>query len=219
MKIKYPRTHHLPWSASLTQDDCILFYDDHFKGSPVIVTEKMDGENCNLCSEGIYARSIDSPITEWRIPVKDLWARLGHKIPKGFRICGENVSAVHSINYTCKLPSVFLAFSVWENDTCFDWQEGIKLVEMICEDAGLPRDYIKWVPVLYQGVYDLQQIHSSWINQRVKNGIESEGYVIRKINSFSIKDFHFNVGKYVRCDHVQTSSNWTREKMKYNDFL
>lgn len=43
--IKYPRTYHLPWS-NLLKDDRILEDDENFKNKEVIVTLKMDGENC-----------------------------------------------------------------------------------------------------------------------------------------------------------------------------
>ena len=42
-KVKYPRTPHLPWSSSLTEDD-ISGSDKQFYGKMVVVTEKMDGE-------------------------------------------------------------------------------------------------------------------------------------------------------------------------------
>jgi hypothetical protein len=44
--IKYPRTLHLPWSPGLTNDDRQLKSTEHFEGREVVVTVKMDGENC-----------------------------------------------------------------------------------------------------------------------------------------------------------------------------
>lgn len=43
--IKYPRTFHLPWSLGATSDDKVLKNVDHFEGTCVVITEKMDGEN------------------------------------------------------------------------------------------------------------------------------------------------------------------------------
>ena len=43
--IKYPRTYHLPWSNML-KDDRMLKDDSHFIGKRVIMSLKMDGENC-----------------------------------------------------------------------------------------------------------------------------------------------------------------------------
>ena len=53
-RIKYPRTYHLPYSQSKTDDDKTLPNDDQFKGMEVVVTIKMDGEdylilkNCDI---------------------------------------------------------------------------------------------------------------------------------------------------------------------------
>lgn len=45
--VKYPRTMHLPWSEGRTEDDRILKTTDHLKAcDEIVVTLKMDGENC-----------------------------------------------------------------------------------------------------------------------------------------------------------------------------
>ena len=49
--MKYPRTYHMP-ESTLGKDDKMLPNDDQFKGKDVIVSLKMDGENC-LDSETI----------------------------------------------------------------------------------------------------------------------------------------------------------------------
>jgi hypothetical protein len=57
---KYPRTFHLPFSLAVSSDDKLLQSLDSFVGNRVIVTEKMDGENTSLYSDGTtHARSID----------------------------------------------------------------------------------------------------------------------------------------------------------------
>ena len=43
---KYPRTYHLPFSASVTSDDKYLQNCSQFEGNQVILTTKLDGENC-----------------------------------------------------------------------------------------------------------------------------------------------------------------------------
>ena len=50
-RIKYPRTYHLPYSQSKT-DDKTLSNDDQFKGMEVVVTIKMDGENTTIYPDG-----------------------------------------------------------------------------------------------------------------------------------------------------------------------
>lgn len=60
MKVKYPKTMHLPWSRSYTDDDKILRNTDHFAGREVVITEKMDGENTTMYRDFMHARSLDS---------------------------------------------------------------------------------------------------------------------------------------------------------------
>ncbi len=112
MRIKYPRTPHLPWSLGATNDDVKQRDLSHFVGKQVVVTEKMDGENTTLYNDYIHARSIDSRFHPSRAWVKALQVQVGYKIPIRWRICGENLYARHSISYN-NLPSYFMAFSVW----------------------------------------------------------------------------------------------------------
>ena len=44
--VKYQRTYHCPWSQGITDDDRVHKNMSRFEGKRVIVTEKMDGENC-----------------------------------------------------------------------------------------------------------------------------------------------------------------------------
>lgn len=44
--IKYPRTYHLPWSPGTTKDDRIMKDIDTLLNNEVVITLKMDGENC-----------------------------------------------------------------------------------------------------------------------------------------------------------------------------
>ena len=60
MKIKYPKTMHLPWSRGYTDDDKILRSTDHFVGKEVVITEKMDGENTTMYPDPSLARKLDS---------------------------------------------------------------------------------------------------------------------------------------------------------------
>ena len=65
--IKYPRTFHLPYSETITDDDKRLSSDEHFKQMEnVVVTEKMDGQNQTVYSNGYYhARSVDGNNKTW----------------------------------------------------------------------------------------------------------------------------------------------------------
>ena len=59
-RIKYPRTPHLPYSMSKTDDDKTLPDDSQFEDMNVVVTIKMDGENTTIYPDGyVHARSLD----------------------------------------------------------------------------------------------------------------------------------------------------------------
>lgn len=119
-KIKYPKTMHLPFSRSVTDDDRVLKNIDHFIGQHVTITEKYDGENSTMTNEFIHARSLDSNNHPSRNYVKGIWGNIKHLIPEGWRICGENMYAKHSIFYE-NLESYFLVFSIWdEKNVCLN---------------------------------------------------------------------------------------------------
>jgi len=56
---KYPRTYHLPWSPGVNDDDKVIHDVAVFDNCEIVVTEKMDGENCTMYLDYIHARSID----------------------------------------------------------------------------------------------------------------------------------------------------------------
>lgn len=209
-KIKYPRTLHLPWSESVTRDDRTMSDPEvHFSGRMVVVTEKMDGENTTIYSDAIHARSLDSADHASRSWVKALQARIGWQIPKGYRICGENVFAKHSIEYD-NLPSYFLVFSIWnENNECLSWQDTVDMCALL---------ELSTVPVLYTGLYDENKIKSSWHTETKKGS--SEGYVVRLEEGFSYGDFGTSVAKYVRVSHVQPDAeHWMHKKVVRNGII
>ena len=87
--------------------------------------------NCTMYSDGSPARSIDSrhhPSRDW---LKSLQGRVGHLIPAGWRVCGENMYALHSLGYD-KLPSYFLVFSIWnEKNECLSWDDTVEWCELL----------------------------------------------------------------------------------------
>ena len=204
MRYKYPRTYHLPFSPGATSDDKILKDDSHFYGKKVVVTEKMDGENTTIYCDGFHARSLDSkhkPCHSWLL--NEMY-NFSYKIPENMRICGEYLYAKHSIGYD-NLPSYFLAFSIWENDVCLDWDD----TEIICEELN-----IHTVPVLWKGVYD-----ADIIKRLAKDVVErgGEGIVVRLAGQFTYGDFAKSIAKYVRSNHVQTDKHWTASKIVKNN--
>ena len=206
MRFKYPRTPHLPWSPGATEDDIRLSSASvMFSGKNVVVTEKMDGENTTMYSDYIHARSLDSAHHPSRSLVKQLHAQICADIPAGWRICGENLYAKHSIHYT-NLPSYFLVFSIWdENNVSLSWND----VVTWCFLLGL-----KHVPVLYYGAYNEKLIRSLVKESALPT--DFEGYVIRNAGSFSYESFQDNVAKFVRANHVQTDRHWMNSELVPN---
>lgn len=196
--VKYARTHHLPWSENLTEDDRMIESLKGFEGKEVIVTEKMDGENTTMYSDHIHARSVDSgnhPSRNW---VKNFWGSIAHDIPEKWRVCGENLYAVHSIRYDT-LPTYFMGFSVWnEKNMCLSWDETLEWFGLLG---------ITPVPTIYRGIFDEKKIRGIQLNKA-----NQEGYVVRVTSSFDYSQFRTVVGKYVRKDHVQTVKHWMHGK-------
>jgi hypothetical protein len=194
--VKYNRTYHVPWSQSMNDDDRMMSSLDAFQGQRVIVTEKMDGENTSMYRDHIHTRSIDSrnhPSRNW---VKSFWSGISGDIPDGWRICGENLYAKHSIGYT-DLSTYFMGFSIWDDrNMCLEWDRTMEWFELFG---------ITPVPVLYDGIYDEKVIKALWKDSQWE---VMEGYVVRLAASFHYTEFRHKVGKFVRAKHVQTSKHW-----------
>lgn len=196
--VKFPRTHHFPWSQGVSDDDRVLTSMDAFIGQRVIFTVKKDGENTSMYSDYIHARSVDGrghPSRSW---VKQFWSSIRADIPPGWRICGENLYAKHSIHYQ-DLPSYFMGFSIWnERNICLSWDETLEWFELLG---------ITPVPVLYDGIYDEAVARRLWSE---KDWATCEGNVGRVAEAFSYGEFRHKVGKFVRSGHVQTAKHWMR---------
>jgi len=204
-RVKYPRTPHLPWSPGADEDDVILDATTHFKDKYVIVTEKMDGECTTLYRDHIHARSLDSSNHPTRNWVKSFWGTIRHEIPEGWRVCGENLYAKHSIFYD-DLPSFFMGFSVWtDQNICLSWddtKEWFRLLN-ICP-----------VPVLAYGIWQTLQVEKNMWS--LMDPEKQEGYVVRLEDSFSFEDFGKSVAKFVRKGHVQTDEHWMHQEIVPN---
>jgi hypothetical protein len=200
-KVKYPRTYHLPFSPGKTSDDKSLKNMNHLFGKEVIVTEKMDGENTSLYFDGFHARSLDSrhhPSRNW---VKNFHSQIKHDIPHGWRICGENLYAQHSLAYD-NLSSYFLGFSIWnENNVCLSWDDTLDFFRIL---------EIEPVKTLYRGLYSDEVIQDIIKNLDLTT---QEGFVVRLTNSFAFRDFSKSVAKWVRKNHVQTSEHWSNSEI------
>lgn len=197
--VKYPRTYHLPWSPGISKDDRIISDLSELTEGNVVVTEKMDGENTTMYSDHIHARSIDSGNHESRNRVKAIWSKIAYDIPKGWRICGENLYAKHSISYD-SLEDYFLLFSIWnEQNICLSWAETLEWAKL------LNLTMVK--TVFGPGKFDINYWQN--LDPHLVLGV-AEGYVVRRIESFHYGEFRYKVGKWVRKNHVQTHGGWTR---------
>lgn len=195
-RYKYPRTYHMPFSPGATDDDKVLPSLSPWEGQEVVVTLKMDGENTSLYPDGFHARSLDSrhhPSRDW---LARFHAGFAHDIPLGWRICGENLYARHSLPYD-ELPSYFLGFSAWdEHNLCLSWDDTL----VVFDQLG-----IFPVPMLWRGVFEQHTIET--LCKTLDPHIQ-EGLVMRLADEFAYANFSQSVAKWVRSAHVQTDAHW-----------
>jgi tRNA splicing ligase len=175
----------------------------------IIVTEKMDGENTSVDSEGMHARSLDSRDHPSRHYVKGMIA--GMQIPEGMTLLGENMYAQHSIRYTA-LESYFYLFGVrWDfgdsgGQTMLSWSHVVKTAERF----GIPT-----VSVIWEGKWKDFSHGLVWPRTSTA-GAECEGYVVRDRAGFRVKNFRKSVAKYVRSNHIQTDKHWMHQTVVPN---
>jgi hypothetical protein len=201
--IKYPRTYHLPNSPAHTDDDRVLPDTSCFQAKRVIITEKRDGENTTLYTDYVHARSVDSPSHPTRDWIKNYQSQIGWNIPQGWRLCGENLWAKHSIAYD-NLASYFEAFSIWDDvNVCLDWDTSLEWFRLIG---------VEHVPVLYDGLWD-DCLMGRFIP---KDSDQQEGFVVRLAERFHYSRFRVSAAKWVREGHIQTSHNWKRQGIEKN---
>ncbi|MBT2480604.1 RNA ligase family protein [Streptomyces sp. ISL-94] len=194
MRTHYPRTPHLPWSPGVGRDDVRAAAGlEGLAGREVVVTEKLDGENTTLYADGLHARSLDSGHHPSRAWVKGLQGRIGAGIPAGWRVCGENLYARHSLPYE-DLDSWFYGFSVWDGDQCLDWDRTVPFLRGL----GVPSPRVLW-----RGVFDERALRRLRLDTT-----RQEGYVVRTVGGFARADFGRCVAKWVRGGHVQTDTHW-----------
>lgn len=210
--VKPPRTWHLPWSPGATSDDRIMPDVKAFSGMDVVVTVKLDGENTSVYGPDgyVHARRVE-PLASHpsRDRVKALAPVLGPDIPEDWRVCGENVSTKHSIHYENLPPHerwFFMLFNVWnDRNECLAW-------DSVCEWAELLD--LPTVPVLYRGPWNEAAIKALWRDEY--DGDPMEGYVVRPVSGFALRDYRKLVGKYVRAHHNQSTHGWRYEIPVFN---
>ncbi len=186
----------MPWSPGLHGDDRKVTSMDQFKDRRVIVTKKMDGENTSMYRSHFHARSVDSVNHSSRNLVKAFWGRLCGDIPEGWRLCGENLYARHSIVYD-ELVGYFYGFSIWnETNHRLCYEETVEWFNLL----GIPMP-----EVLYDGVYNEEKIKAL---SKTLNWEKDEGWVLTVADQIHYSEFKDLVVKLVRKDHVLTSPHW-----------
>jgi hypothetical protein len=207
--VKYPRTYHLPSSPGAGADDKTLRDLSQFEDREIVVTCKLDGENASVYPDGFFhARSLDGrshPSQAW---VKALAARIGPELPSGWRVCGENLYAQHSIRYE-NLPSYFLMFAIYdEHNLCLSWDDTEEWAALL----GL-----QTTPVIYRGRLDSEVVQRAFQKYADSHDGEHEGYVIRLAESFPYSAHRVSTGKWVRADHVADRvHHWASTQVKPN---
>lgn len=207
---KYNRTYHLPWSPGATSDDKISKSIDNLIGIDIVITEKLDGENCGMTNDGVYARSHATFTTSaWSREVRQIHdIKVRGQLDDNVYLFGENMEGVHSIEYS-NLKSYFYLFGVRDNNIWIRWQS--------VEEYAYLLD-LELVPVLFKGKVNSEKELKDLVNDLVSKpsdlGGEREGIVVRNAGLFHNDDFADNVMKWVRANHVTTDEHWTRNWKK-----
>ncbi len=155
----------------------------------VVITEKMDGENTTIFSEGCHPRSPDAryhPSRDW---VKAFAAGISPMLAANERIVGEYLFARHSIGYD-NLPSYFLGFAWIVDDVVQSWDDTL---------AKFSELGIASVPVLYRGPASEAKKDAIIASLDLST---QEGFVVRTSTAFTVTQMPTNLGKYVRPNHV-----------------
>lgn len=215
---KYNRTYHFTWSEGAINDDKIGNDVSALIDTPIVITEKMDGGNCSLELEGIFARThANAPTHPSFDVIKALYGAVKWKISAGIQLFGEAMYAKHSIYYD-RLPGYFLLFAArdlsLEPWLWCSWDE----VKQWADEIGVPT-----VPVLFEGKVaceaELKEITDELMSQPSVYGSEREGVVVRVRNGFHEERFSKCVMKRVRKGHVQTDEHWMHQELTPNKLL
>jgi hypothetical protein len=197
--VKYSRTYHLPSSPNLQNDDRQHKNVDLLFQEPIIASIKMDGECSSLYPNYNHARSIDSKHHESRSWLKALHGRIAHEIPEGWRICGENLFAKHSIHYQ-HLKDLLYVYSIWnEKNEALSWEDTVAY----CDILGLHT-----VPVFHAGISCESLVQETFEKYRANCPDPIEGYVVRRAGKIPYQMFRKYTAKYVRAGHVETDEFW-----------
>eukprot|EP00811_Abedinium_folium_P000231 NODE_1020_length_2648_cov_5.422451.p1 GENE.NODE_1020_length_2648_cov_5.422451~~NODE_1020_length_2648_cov_5.422451.p1 ORF type:complete len:741 (-),score=238.33 NODE_1020_length_2648_cov_5.422451:322-2544(-) len=211
-KDNYPSTPHLPFSPGVNPDDICLADCQDLLHNEVVVTEKLDGGNCCIKGGQIYARTHGQPATHASFSaVKQLAQSFGGEQElEGVDLFGENMQAVHSIEYG-NLQAFFYVFAARRRGVWLAWDDVVALATRL----ELPV-----VPLLFRGSFEspqqLQHCLEQWAQEcsAVGAAVTPEGFVVRRAESFGAAAFAGCIAKFVRASHIQTGDAWRRNWKK-----
>lgn len=207
--MKYPRTLHLPFSPGAGSDDKISDSVDFLLNKEVVITEKLDGSNCSLTNQNVFARTHATPARHASFNlIKSKHAKIKYMISPDELIFGENCYAIHSIEYS-ELPSEFFTFGVLQGNQWLSWNQ----VKSRAQELGLAT-----APELgvfnFTSLKELKKTVESLCSQSSIYGGPREGVVIRATCEFSNEEFEKHVLKWVREGHVQTDEHWSLQPIR-----
>ncbi len=201
---KYGRTFHLPQSPGATSDDKIMSSVDELAlADEVVITEKMDGENTTIHSQGCHPRSIDARYHQSRDWMKAFAAGVAPQLSEDERIVGEYLFARHSIAYS-QLPAYFLGFAWIKAERVQPWDATLTRFS----DLGITP-----VPELYRGRFSTQVVVDVIAGLDLET---QEGFVVRTTAAFKEKEMPTHLAKYVREGHVQSETHWMNAELVRN---
>jgi len=213
---KYGRTWHYPFFPGTTSDDRINahYWQDLQAIASLVHTEKLDGENNCLNRHGVFARSHAAPTdSAWTHKIRQRWQLLKHDLGD-LELFGENLYAVHSIEYH-QLEQDFYLFAVRCNETWLSWEE-VKFYAALFDFPCVPEITIdppgNSEPAWRQRFLTHTNSRGAFSPFDVHTGLPCtvEGIVSRNADAFPVADFAHNVFKYVRKNHVKTDQHWKR---------
>lgn len=214
--MKYGRTSHFPFSPGTTSDDRINhdYWSDISKIEQLVHTEKLDGENNCLSRYGVFARSHAAPSqSPWTAWLRQRWELLKNDLGD-LEIFGENLYAVHSIEYR-KLENHYYVFGIRQHGQWLSWEE-TKFYAHLLDFPTVPEIRILSTPQ-DRSAFEVEVL--SIVSQPGAMGTMDaftgkpctmEGVVTRDAAGYAVQDFQHRVFKYVRKNHVKTDEHWTR---------
>jgi hypothetical protein len=187
---KYPRTYHLPWSNPSKGDRSMTVLPQVWYDEDIVVTDKIDGQNITMYHDYIHSRAVvGARIDSW---TKNMWSKIAHNIPVGWRVCGDSVAITHTVDY----ERDFWMHSIWNGDTALSWDETKVWASLL--DLTLVHE-------LFRGSFEDFMKFELQIQATM-----DEGYVIRPVSAFKFKDYRHVVGKLVTAEFQQR-----RQEMMY----